>query len=52
MHEMKKDATFRTVMDTRQDLKEHEWLETAELAMDKGKFLFDRLFVKQTVSDN
>ena len=49
---MKKDATFRTVINTRQDLKEHEWLETAELAMDKGKFLFDRLFVKQTVSDN
>ena len=34
MHEMKKDPTFRKVMETRQDLKENERLETAELAVD------------------
>ena len=52
MHEMKKDPTFRKKMETRLDFKENEWLELAELAIDKGKFLLDRLFVKQTVPDN
>ena len=49
---MKKDPTFRKVMDTWQDLKENERLETAELATDKRKFLLDRSCVKQTVSED
>ena len=51
MHEMKKDPTFRKV-ETRQDLKENEWLEIAELAKDKRKFLLDRSCAKQTVSED
>ena len=42
MHAMKKDSTFRKVMQTRQDLKDSEgydWLESTELAVDKRKFL-------------
>ena len=52
MHAMKKDSTFRKVMETRQDLKDtegYDWLESTELAIDKRKFLLNRLFVKQTV---
>ena len=52
MHAMKKDPTFRKVMETRQDLKDtegYDWLESTELAIDKRKFLLNRLFVKQTV---
>ena len=55
MHAMKKDSTFRKVMQTRQDLKDSEgydWLESTELAVDKRKFLLNRLFVKQPVPEN
>ena len=55
MHAMKKDPTFRKVMETRQDLKDtegYDWLESTELAIDKRKFLLNRLFVKQTVSED
>ena len=55
MHAMKKDPTFRKVMETRQDLKDREgydWLESTELAIDKRKFLLNRLFVKQTVPED
>ena len=37
---MKKDPTFRKVMETRQDLKDtegYDWLESTELAIDKGQ---------------
>ena len=54
-HAMKKDPTFRKVMETRQDLKDSEgydWLESTELAIDKRKFLLNRLFVKQTVPED
>ena len=52
---MKKDSTFRKLMQTRQDLKDSEgcdWLESTELAVDKRKFLLNRLFVKQPVPEN
>ena len=52
---MKKDPTFRKVMETRQDLKDtkgYDWLESTELAIDKWKFLLNRLFVKQTVPED
>ncbi|CAH3163084.1 unnamed protein product [Porites lobata] len=55
MHAMKKDPTFRKVMETRQDLKDtegYDWLESTELAIDKRKFLLNRLFVKQTVPED
>ena len=51
MHAMKKDSTFRKVMQTRQDLKDSEgydWLESTELAVDKRKFLLDQSIVCQT----
>ena len=55
MHAMKKDPTFRKVMETRQDLKDtegYDWMESTELAIDKRKFLLNRLFVKQTVPED
>ena len=47
---MKKDFTFRKVMETQKDLKDtkgFDWLELTELAVDKQKFLLNRLFSKQ-----
>ena len=41
---MKKDLTFRKVMETQQDLKDtegYDWLESTELAIDKWKFLLN-----------
>ena len=52
MRAMKKDSTLLKVMETQKDLKDTEgfdWLESAELAIDKRKFLLNRLFVKQQV---
>ena len=49
---MKKDTTFRKIMETQKDLKDTEgfdWLESTELAIDKRKFLLNRLFAKQAV---
>jgi len=46
---MKKDYTFQKVMETQKDLKdtgEFDCLESTELAVDKRKFLLNRLFVK------
>ena len=43
------------VMETRQVLKDtegYDWLESTELAIDKRKFLLNRLFVKQTVPED
>ena len=50
MHAMKKDSTFRKVMETQKELKDTEgfdWLESTELAIDKRKFLLNRIFVEQ-----
>ncbi|KAL9960921.1 hypothetical protein ACROYT_G034429 [Oculina patagonica] len=55
MHAMKKDSTFRKVMETKYELKDtegYDWLESTELAIDKRKFLLNRLFVKQTVPED
>ncbi|KAL9986036.1 hypothetical protein ACROYT_G000097 [Oculina patagonica] len=55
MHAMKKDSTFRKVIETKNELKDtegYDWLESTELAIDKRKFLLNRLFVKQTVPED
>ena len=52
MRAIKKDSTFRTVMETQKDLKDTErfdWLESTELAIDKRKFLLNRLFGQQAI---
>ena len=52
MRAMKKDYTFQKVMETQKDLKDtdgFDWLESTELAIDKRKFLLNRLFVKQPI---
>ena len=49
---MKKDSTFRKVMETQKDLKDtegFEWLQSTELAIDKRKFLLNRLFGQQAI---
>ena len=54
MHAMAKDSTFRKVMETQKELKdteEFDWLESTELAIDKRKFLLNRIFVKQQVPE-
>ena len=50
MRATKKDYTFQKVMETQKDIKDTEgfdWLESTELAIDKRKFLLNRLFVTQ-----
>jgi len=50
MHAMKKGSTFQK--QTQKELKDKEgsdWQESAELAIDKRKFLLNRSFVKQKV---
>ena len=52
MRAMKKDPTFKKVMETQTELKDTEafdWLESTELAIDKRKFLLDRLYQKQLI---
>ena len=49
MRAMKKDSTFRKVMETQKDLKNTDWLESTELAIDKRKFLLNRLFGQQAI---
>ena len=52
MRAMKKDYTFQKVMETQKDFKDtdgFDWLESTELAIDKRKFLLNRLFVKQPI---
>ena len=47
MRAMKKDPTFKKVMETQKELKDTEafdWLESTELAIDKRKFLLNRLY--------
>ena len=49
---MKKDPTFKKVMETQKELKDTEgfdWLESTELAIDKRKFLLNRLYEKQPI---
>ena len=52
MRATKKDYTFQKVMETQKDLKDtdgFDWLESTKLAIDKRKFLLNRLFVKQPI---
>ena len=52
MRAMEKDSTFKKVMETQKELKDSEgfdWLESTELAIDKRKFLLNRLY-QQPVS--
>ena len=52
MRAMKKDPTFKKVMETQKELKDTEgfdWLESTELAIDKRKFLLNRLCEKQLI---
>ena len=49
---MKKDYTFQKVMETQKDLKDahgFDWLELTELAIDKQKFVLNRLFMEQPI---
>ena len=49
MRAMKKDPTFKKVMETQKELKDTEgfdWLESTELAIDKRKCLLNRLYEK------
>ena len=49
---MKKDPTLKKVMETQKELKDTEgfdWLESTELAIDKRKFLLNRLYQKQPI---
>ena len=52
MRAMKQDYTFQRVMKTQKDLKDtdgFDWLESTELAIDKRKFLLNRMFVEQPI---
>ena len=49
MRAMKKDYTFQKVMEDLKDTDGFDWLESTELAIDKRKFLLNRLFVKQPI---
>ena len=52
MRAMKKDPTFKRVMETQRELKDSEgfdWLESTELAIDKRKFLLIRLYEMQPI---
>ena len=52
MRAVKKDPTFKKVIETQKELKDTEgfnWLESTELAIDKQKFLLSRLYQKQPI---
>ena len=52
MRAMKKDPTFKKVRETQEERKNSEgydWLESTELAIDKRKFLLNRLYEKQPI---
>ena len=55
MRAMEKDYTFQKVMETQKDLKDtdgFDWLESTKLAIDKRKFLLNRLFAKQPIPED
>ena len=52
MRERKKDYTFQKVMEIQKDPKDTDgfvWVESTELAIDKRKFLLNRMFVEQPI---
>ena len=47
-----KDPTFKKVMEAQKEVKDterFEWLESTELAIDKRKFLLNRMYEKQPI---
>ena len=55
MRAIKEDSTFRKVIETKREFKDTEgfdWLESRELAIDKRKFLLNRLLVTQSTPNN
>ena len=55
MRAVKKDPTFQRVIETQREFKDTEgfdWLESTELAIDKRKFLLNRLFVTQSIPND
>ena len=52
MRAMNNDYTFQKVMENEKDLKDIDgfnWLESTELAIDKRKFLLNRMVVEQPI---
>ena len=52
---MKKDPTFKKVMETQKQLKDSEGfdrLESTKRPIDERKFLLNRLYVKQPIPQN
>ena len=52
MRTMKKDPTFKKVVETQKELKDKEgfdWLESTELAINKRKLLLNRLYEKHPI---
>ena len=55
MRAVKKDPTFQRVIETQREFKDtdgFDWLESTELAIDKRKFLLNRLFVTQSIPND
>ena len=55
MRATKKDSTIKKVYEAQKELKDTEgfdWLESTELAIDKQKFLLNRLYQKQPIPQN
>ena len=55
MRAVKKDPTFQRVTETQREFTDTEgfdWLESTELAIDKRKFLLNRLFVTQSIPND
>ena len=55
MRAIKEDSNFRKVIETKREFKDTEgfdWLESRKLAIDKHKFLLNRLLVTQSIPNN
>ena len=55
MRAIKEDSNFRKVIETKREFKDTEgfdWLESRKLAIDKRKFLLNRLLVTQSIPNN
>ena len=55
MRAMEKDPTLKKVMEIQKERKDSEgydWLESTELAIDKRKFLLNRLYEKQPIPND
>jgi len=54
MHYLKKDSTYRKLMETRKnlmDVDDFDWEEATESAINKRKYLLNKLYPKQTVPE-